>query len=208
MARQRQAACCLACQAPLDEWQADLQVGGGVAHFRLEPGSNPACRHAAAAPPLRPESAHPELPRRPLAGISLLRHGRSRPGRARVRGGGERAVLAVAGDQLSAQPAAWPMRWHRSRRGLIGRMETARPQPGSRACAPKRCCSPDRRPARRGVMLPPRLRCRSWTFSQHLANPQRTRGEQANPRRAANRIRCVRPAAAPSPDLQFTPRKG
>ena len=47
---------------------------------------------------------------------------------------GERVVLAVAGDQLTAQPGglhdAQPLRQHRPRRGLVGGMETARPQPG------------------------------------------------------------------------------
>jgi hypothetical protein len=46
----------------------------------------------------------------------------------------ERAILAMAGDQRSAQPGglhdAQPLRQHRPRRGLVGRMETARPQPG------------------------------------------------------------------------------
>ena len=65
---------------PLDEPQVDLQFGGGVAHIRLEPGSNPACRHGAVAPPLRPESAHPELPWRPLADIHS--YGTEDPGQA------------------------------------------------------------------------------------------------------------------------------
>jgi hypothetical protein len=45
---------------------------------------------------------------------------------------GKRAILAVAGDQLRAQPGGLhdtqPLREHRPRRGLIRGMETARPQ--------------------------------------------------------------------------------
>ena len=46
----------------------------------------------------------------------------------------ERAALAIAGDQPGAQPSglhdAQPLRQHGPRRGLVGGMETAWPQPG------------------------------------------------------------------------------
>jgi hypothetical protein len=78
------------------------------AHIRLGPGSNPACRHAAVAPPLRPESAHPELPGDRSQIFTLTaRKIQARPGQGARRGGTRRP--GRGGRSARQPPASHPV---------------------------------------------------------------------------------------------------